>query len=78
MLKPFAKSVLMPLGLTEAASEADESIHKKVFGSGRPSDLALHTTSLTISNEYEDIMKKVNSLEGSGLLIKEISKTIKS
>ena len=29
MIKPLAKSVLIPLGLTEAASAADAGIHKK-------------------------------------------------
>ena len=31
--KPLAKSVLIPLGLTAAASATDAAIHKKVFGS---------------------------------------------
>ena len=29
----LAKSVLIPLGLTEAASATDAAIHKKIFGS---------------------------------------------
>ena len=29
VIKPLAKSVLIPLGLTPAASAADEGIHKK-------------------------------------------------
>ena len=29
VIKPLAKSVLIPLGLTEAASAADAGIHKK-------------------------------------------------
>ena len=32
--KPLAKSVLIPLGLTAAASAADAGIHKKILGSG--------------------------------------------
>ena len=32
VLKPRAKSVLIPLGLTAAATDA--AIHKKMFGSG--------------------------------------------
>ena len=40
MLKPLAKIILIPLGLTAAAHAA---IHKKMFGYGRcPTDLALH------------------------------------
>ena len=53
------------------ASATDAAIHKKIFGSG--------FTTLIISNEeMEDIMKTVKSLEDSGLLIKGVSKTIKS
>ena len=33
-IKPLAKSVLIPLGLTAAASAADAGIHKKILGSG--------------------------------------------
>ena len=34
VITPLAKSVLIPLGLTAAASAADPGIHKKIFGSG--------------------------------------------
>ena len=71
VLKPIAKSVLIPLGLTAAASATDAVIHKKVFGSG--------TTTTMISNEkINDIMKIIKSLEESGLLIKGVSETIKN
>ena len=52
VLKPLAKSVLIPLGLT-ASSATDAAIHKRMFGSGRvakvserthASDLASSTT----------------------------------
>ena len=45
VLKPLPKNVLIPLGLTAAAAAAatDAATHKKMFGSGRPSDLALRT-----------------------------------
>ena len=33
-LKPLAKSVLIPLGLTVAASATDSAIRKKMVGSG--------------------------------------------
>ena len=33
-LKPLAKNLLIPLGLTAAASATDAAIHKKIFGSG--------------------------------------------
>ena len=62
VIKPFAKSVLIPLGLTPATSAADAGIHKKILGSG--------ITTLIISNdEIEDIIEVVKSLEDSGLLL---------
>ena len=71
ILTPLAKSVLMPLGLTAAMSATDAAIQKKSYGLG--------TIELIISSEeMEDIMKIVNSLEESGLLIKGISETIKN
>ena len=71
VLKPPTKSVLTPLGLTAAASPTEAAIHKKMFGSG--------TTTLIISNEEtNDIMKIVKSLEECGLLIKDVSETVKN
>ena len=65
-IKPSAKSVLIPLGLTPAASAADTGINEKILGSGRPSDSGLHNTTLIISNEeVEDIIKRVKSLKDS-------------
>ena len=62
VLKPLGKSVLIPLGLTTAASATDAAIHKKMFGSG--------FTTLIISNEeIEDIVRMAKSIEESGLLI---------
>ena len=71
VLIPLAKSVLIPLGLTAAASATDAAIHEKIFGSG--------FATLIISNEeMEDIMKIVKSLEDSGLLIKGVCEPIKN
>ena len=68
VIKPLAKSVLIPLGLTGAASAADAGIHKKTLGSG--------TTTLIIPNdEMEDIIKIVKSFEDSDLLLKGVSET---
>ena len=68
---PFAKSVLIPLGLPTAASAAYVGIHKKNLGSGTK------TAILILSNkEIEDIIKVVKSLEYSGLLINGIVKLI--
>ena len=72
VIKPLAKSVLIPLGLTVAASAADAGIHKKVSGSG-------NMTTLIISNdEIEDIIKIVKSLENSGLLLKGVTETVQN
>ena len=78
LIKTWAKSVLILLGLTAATSVSDAGIHKKFSGSGKSSvDLAKQTTTLIISNdEMEDIIKKVKSLEDSGLLLKRVSETI--
>ena len=79
VLKSLAKSVLIPLGLTAAASALDAAIHKKMFESGCPSDLTSRTATLIVSNEEMNIiMKIVKSLEGSGLLIKGVSETIQN
>ena len=52
VIKPLAKNVVIPSGLTAAASAADAGLHTKVLGSG--------TTTLIISNEeMNDIMKIV-------------------
>ena len=68
VLKPLAK---IPLGLTAAASATDAAILKKMFGSGTPT--------LLFSNEdLNDVMKIVNFLEESGLLIKSVSETIQN
>ena len=74
VMKPLAKSVLLPLGLAAAASAADAGIHKKVLGSGHNNN-----TNLIISNdEMDDIFKIVKSLEDSGLLLKDVSETIQN
>ena len=66
VIKPLAKSVLIPLGLTAAASAADAGIHKKILGSGHNNN-----TNLIISNdEMDNILKIVKSLEDSGVLLK--------
>ena len=69
---PLAKNVLAPLGITAAASVIDAGIQKKtIHGSG--------TTTLIISNEeMDDIMKIVQALEDSNILLKVVTKTIKN
>ena len=41
VIKPLAKSVLIPFGLTAAASAADAGIHKKILGSGHNNNTIL-------------------------------------
>ena len=56
VITPLAKSVLIPLELTAAASAADAGIHKKILASG-------NNTTLTISNKHmEYLIKIVKSL----------------
>ena len=71
ILKPLANSVLIHLELPTEAPVTDAAIHKKMFASG--------SITLIISNEeMNGIMKISNSLEESGLLIKDVNKTIKN
>ena len=66
VIKPLAKSVLIPLRLTATASATDVGICKKILGSG--------TATLIMSNDgMEDIIKIVKSLEHSGSLLKWVS-----
>ena len=68
---PLAKNNLGPLGITAAASAIDAGIQKKIHSSG--------TTVLLISNEeINDIMKIVQALKYSNILLKGITKTIKN
>ena len=71
VVKPLAKSDLVPLELTAATSATDAAIHQKMFGSGR--------TTLIISNEeINDLWKIIKSLDESDLLIEGVSETIKN
>ena len=71
---PLLKSVIKPLGLlglTAARSAIDAGVQKKIYRSG--------TTTLVISNEeMNDIMKIVQALEDSNILLKGVTKTIKN
>ena len=67
---PLAKNVLAPLGLTAAMSAIDGSIQKKIHGSG---------VKLIIEPEdMKDIMKIIEALENSCILLKGVIKTIKN
>ena len=67
---PLAKNVLAPLGLTAAMSAIDGSIQKKIHGSG---------VKLIIEQEdMNDIIKIIEPLENSGILLKGVTKTIEN
>ena len=74
VIKPLAKSVLIPVGLTAAASAADAGIHKKILGSGNSNNTILRIS----NNEMDDILKIVKSLEYSGVLLKGVTETIQN
>ena len=67
----LAKYVLAPLGITAAASAIDAGIQKKIHGSGT-------TTLIILNEEMDDIMKIVQALEDSNILLKAVTKTIKN
>ena len=71
VIEPLAKIVLIPLGLTAAASAAVAVMHKKILGSG-------HTTLIISNNEIEDMIKIIKSLEDSGLLLKGVTETVQN
>ena len=67
---PLAKNIYAPLGLTTAMSAIDGSIQKKIHGSG---------IKLVIEEEdMNDIMKIIEALENSGILLTGVSKTIEN
>ena len=67
----LAKNILALLGITAAASAIVAGIPKKIHSS--------RTTTLIISNEeMNDIMKIVQALEDSNILLKGVTKTIKN
>ena len=72
VLKPSAKSVSVPLGLTAAATATDAAIQKKKkkINTGM-------TTLIFSNNDLNNFKKTIKSLEDSGLLIKDVTETIK-
>ena len=67
ILRPLAKSVLIPLGLKAPALVTDAAIQRDVFWSGM--------NTLIINEEMNEIMKIVLSFEYTALLIKIVSET---
>ena len=67
---PLAKNVLAPLGLTAAISAMNGGIQKKMRGDG---------VKLVIEQEdMNDIIKIIEALENSGILLKGVTKTIEN
>ena len=67
---PLTKNVLAPLGLTAAMPAIDGSIQKKMRGEG--------VKSVTEQEDMNDIMKIIEALENSGILLKGVTKTIEN
>ena len=68
---PLAKNVLAPLGITAASSAIDAGIQKKIHGS--------RIATLMISNEEKnEILKIVQALEYSNILLKGVTKAIEN
>ena len=68
---PQEKYVLARVEITATDSAIDAGVQKKIHSSG--------TTTLIISNEeINDIMKIVQALEDSNILLKGVTKTIKN
>ena len=66
----LVKNVLAPLGLTGAMSAIDGSIQKKIHGSG--------VKLIFEQEDMNDIMKIIEALENSGILLKRVTKTIEN
>ena len=67
---PLAKNVLAPLGLTAAMSAIDGSIHKKIHGLG--------VKLITEQEDMNNIIKIIEALENSGILLKGVTKAIEN
>ena len=66
---PLVKNILAPLGLTGAASAIDARIEKKIHGSGML---------FILNEELNNILKIVEALEDSNILLKGITKAIEN
>ena len=65
---PLEKNILAPIGITGAPSRIDAGIQKKKHGS----------TLIIWNEEMNGIMKIVQALEDSNILLKGLAKTIKN
>ena len=62
---PLTKSILASLGIAVVASAIDAGIQKKIHGSGGP----LSTTLIISNNKMNNIMRIVQALEDSNILL---------
>ena len=68
---PLAKHVLAPLGITAAATAIDVGIQKKTHVSAT-------TTLIILNKEMNDMIKIVQTVEDSNILLKAVTKTVKN
>ena len=68
---PLAKTILAPLGIRAAASANYAGIQKKIHGFGT-------RTLIILNEEINDIIKIVQDLEDSNMLLKGVTKTIEN
>ena len=68
---PLTKNILAPLGITAAASAIHAGILKTIHGS-------VTATLIILNEEMNNIMKIVQALEDSNILLKGVTKTIKN
>ena len=71
---PLVKNILAPLGITAAVSAIDAGIQKKKKNMVQESG----TTTLISNEEMNDIMKIVQALEDSNVLLKGSLKQLKT
>ena len=64
-------NVLAPLGIAAAASAIDAGIQKNIHGSG-------NTTLIISDEEMNDIVKNIQALEDSNILLKGVTETFKN
>ena len=59
VIKPLAKSVLIPLGLTAAASAADAGIHKRIWTQSSFIHNTIISVTLNTKHFYRKMMQKM-------------------
>ena len=68
VLKPLAKIVLIPLGLTAAASATDAVIHKKMLGSGMTKLIISETIKNDAKEQKGGFLRMLLGILGANLL----------